>query len=71
MTDLSSLADSYAADFWGAEAASVKLKPTDKDYSRKRYLQMLYEIKRDIHILAMGMSEALERLEKIEGFLVL
>lgn len=59
MTDIITLADSYLADFWNGEAESVKLKTTDADYARKRYLQMLYEIKRDIHILAMGMQEIL------------
>lgn len=59
MTDIPTLADSYLADFWDAEAASVELKTTDTDYARKRYLQMLYEIKRDIHILAMGIQEIL------------
>lgn len=57
---ISTLADIYQAAFWATEADAINPKPTETDYLRKRYVQMLFEIKRDIHILAMGIQELLD-----------
>lgn len=52
---IATLADIYAADFWELEAAAMR-----PENLRERHLQMLYEIRRDIHILAMGIQELLD-----------